>query len=382
MKIVRPIPVTDLNLTTSNVTSPETSAPIYVGATVYALGDRVTHEVASNTVTITNADPAVITWNNHEIPVGGLVNFTTTGTLPTGITAANQYYVKSVTTNTFTIASFTYFEDTAIRTTSAGAGTHTCSYHNHKTYVSLQAANSGHSPRLAASAAWWQEEGASNRWKMFDGSVSSQSVGSTISVKVTYVTAYIPDTLALLNLRGSSCVVKIWDSSASAYVYNQTHSLVIPGVTPQETYTDLLLTGLTATTSAAGWVEVVLSDSVSSKTCAIGAFILGTAVDAGGTEYGAGVGIQDYSVIEEDDFGNYNIVERAFSKTASFQVMVPVADVPRIYRLLSEQRAKKCLYIGSDSYTSTAIYGFPSDWSMLIQYPTYSVLNIDIKGLA
>lgn len=379
MKIVRPVIVTDLNLTTSNVTSPETGAPVYVGATAYAAGDRVTNETNSTTVTITNADPAVITWTGHELPVGGMVNFTTSGTLPAGITAGTQYTVKSVTANTFKIAN--PVTGAIIRTTSAGSGTHTCVYHNHKTYVALQATTGNH-PRLAASAAYWQEEGASNRWKMFDGSVSSQTVGSTISIKITFNTSNSPDTLALLNISGTSCVVKIYDSWDASYVYNQTHSLIVSGVSPQETASDLLLTGLTATATGAGWLEVVLSDAVSINMCAIGALLFGVAVDAGGTEYGASVGIQDFSIIEADDFGNYNVTERGFSKTASFQMMVPVADVPRVYRVLTEQRAKKCLYIGSDSYTSTAIYGFPSDWSMLIQYPTYSVLNIDLKGLA
>lgn len=379
MKIVRPIIVTNLNLTTSNITSPETAAPLYVGATTYALGDRVTQETAANPVTMTLADPTVITMTAHEIPVGGFINFTTTGAMYTGITAGTQYVVKSVTTNTFTIA--VAATGIVVRTTGSQSGTHTCVYHIQKTYVSLQAANTGRNPRAAASAAWWQVEGDSNRWRMFDGSVTSQTTGATISIILTFNTNSQPDTLALLNIRGTSCVVKIWDTSAATYVHNQTYSLIASGITPQETVSDLLLVNLTQTTTADGWIEVVLSDAVAANMCAIGALVFGEAVDAGATEYGASVGIQDFSVIEVDSFGIYNVVERAFSKTASFQVMVPVADVPRVFRILSEQRAKKCLYIGSDSYTSTAIYGFPSDWTILISYPTYSILNIELKGL-
>lgn len=383
MKIVRPLVVSDLNLTTSNVTSPETGVPLYVPATVYALGDRVTQELAVGTVTITIASPAVITLAAHELNVGDLVNFTTTGALPTGITAGTQYIINSVTTNTFTIANAGPNQDASItiRTSGSQSGTHTVSVHIHKTYVSLQAANSGNTPRKASSSAFWQEEGASNRWKMFDGSVSSQTIGSTISIKITLAVTSAIDTIALLNIQGTSCIVKIYDVGNATYVYNTTHSLIVSGVTPQETHSDLILTSLPPTVTGDVWIEIALSDAVGVNMCAIGACLFGTAVDAGDTEYGTTIGIQDFSVIEQNEFGNSYVVERGFSRTASFQIMVPAASVPRIYRILTEQRAKKCLYIGSDSYTSTAIYGFPSDWSVVIKYPTHSVLNIDIKGL-
>ena len=58
----------------------------------------------TSTVTITIASPGVVTWNNHGLVNGCIVQFTTTGTLPTGITAATPYYVVKMTTNTFQIS--------------------------------------------------------------------------------------------------------------------------------------------------------------------------------------------------------------------------------------------------------------------------------------
>ncbi len=386
MKIVRPIIVTDINLTTSNVTTPETGTVSYNAATAYALYDRVTFESPTLLLSgISNASPAVCSSAGaHELSVGTLISFTTTGSLPTGLSVGVQYIITSVTVYTFTFALASNLTKIMIRTSSAGAGTHTCVIHNHKTYLSLQAANTGHSPRLLASAAWWQDEGASNRYKMFDGSVSSQSIGSTISIKITFGSQGIMDTLALLNIKGTSCIVKVWDTFNAVYVYNQTHSLIISGVTPQETVSDLILTSMTSPTTGAGWLEVVLSDADSTKMCAIGALLCGMAVDTGDTRYGASGGIQDFSIIEADDFGNYTIVERGFSKRASFTVMVAKANIARMFRILSEQRAKKCLYIGSDDadYTMTAIYGFPDDWSIVLDYPSHALLNIDLKGLS
>jgi hypothetical protein len=379
--IVRPIIVTDACLTTSNVATPETGTVAYNAATTYGLNDRVTFETGTIAVTISNASPAVCTTATaHELEVGTLVSFTTTGALPTGLTVGYQYVITSKTAYTFTLSFLSPIYKIPVITSSAGAGTHTCVIHYHKTYVSLQASNTAHSPRLAASATWWQEEGATNRYKMFDGSVSSQSVGSTISIKITSNQGLM-DTLALLNISGTSCVVKIYDTDAVAYIYNQTHSLIVAGITPQETVSDLLLVDLPTPSTGAYWLEVVLSDAGPFNTCAIGALICGLEVDAGTTQSGIDTGIQDYSIIEANEFGNYGITERAYSRTASWTSKVPLTSKARIYRILSEQKAKRTLYVGNTTDTTTAIYGFPDDWNFTSHDDdTSALLNISLKG--
>lgn len=77
----------------------------------------------SGAVTITNASPGVVTWNAHGFSVDMPVVFSTTGALPTGLTAGVTYYIKSVTANTFTVAASP--GGLAINTSSAGSGTHT-----------------------------------------------------------------------------------------------------------------------------------------------------------------------------------------------------------------------------------------------------------------
>ena len=61
---------------------------------------------STTTVTITIASPAVVTWTSHGLAPNSPVVFTTTGALPTGITAGTEYYVigSSITTNTFQVA--------------------------------------------------------------------------------------------------------------------------------------------------------------------------------------------------------------------------------------------------------------------------------------
>jgi hypothetical protein len=80
---------------------------------------------ATSTVTISNASPAVISWTAHGLSVNQPVIFTTTGALPTGLTAGTTYYVISAGfgANAFEVSATV--GGSAINTSSAGSGTQT-----------------------------------------------------------------------------------------------------------------------------------------------------------------------------------------------------------------------------------------------------------------
>jgi hypothetical protein len=57
----------------------------------------------SAVVTMTIADPCVVTLASHGLIDGTAVLFTTTGATPTGVTAGTYYFTRSVSTNTFNL---------------------------------------------------------------------------------------------------------------------------------------------------------------------------------------------------------------------------------------------------------------------------------------
>lgn len=84
--------------------------------------------VPTATVTISQDDPGVVTWNGHGLLAGQPVVFETTGQLPTGLTAGQVYYViaAGLTADTFSVS--TEPSGTAVDTTGSGAtGVHTAS---------------------------------------------------------------------------------------------------------------------------------------------------------------------------------------------------------------------------------------------------------------
>lgn len=84
------------NVTATRAYQPEIGSQICVNSNVGF----------SNVVTISIASPAVITLNNHPFKAGHPVKFSTTGALPTGLTAGTIYYVISagLTANTFEVS--------------------------------------------------------------------------------------------------------------------------------------------------------------------------------------------------------------------------------------------------------------------------------------
>jgi hypothetical protein len=77
----------------------------------------------TSTVTMTIAAPGVVSWTAHGLSNGDGVKFTTTGALPTGLTAGTTYYVVSASTDAFSVAETP--GGAAITTSGSQSGTHT-----------------------------------------------------------------------------------------------------------------------------------------------------------------------------------------------------------------------------------------------------------------
>ena len=79
--------------------------------------------------TMTIAAPGVVTWTGHTLRESWPVKFTTTGALPSGLTAGTTYYLKSVTTDTFRLAATPGGSD--ITTYGSQSGVHTAIFSPH-----------------------------------------------------------------------------------------------------------------------------------------------------------------------------------------------------------------------------------------------------------
>jgi len=256
----------------------------------------------------------------------------------------------------------------------------------HKVYESLRATNLNHDPTTdTSSPPYWIEVSPTNRWKMFDTSNSTQTTNSN-TIVVTLTPGKVINSVVLLNLEGTSVRVKLTDP-VEGLVYDKTVSLLNNGninnwynyfFNPIQRRTAVTLTDLPA--YGAGVVEITITNTGLTAKC--GVCIIGAVQYIGeGINLGASIGIQDYSRKEKDDFGNYQLIQRSYSKKAKFSMAVLNEQIDALQDLLASLRTTPCVWIGDDRYSSTIIYGFYKDFDITIAYHLVSDCNLEIEGL-
>jgi hypothetical protein len=240
----------------------------------------------------------------------------------------------------------------------------------------------------------WSRISATNRWKLFDMIVAPDraTVGTTVSASVwgagtvwetgtkwdsssysSMMVTILPgeiDTAALMNVDSTSIRFVMTDPSAGE-VYNETK---IPSVT---TAYNAIYSDLPAYPNATLQVNVRNTGG----SVAAGELIVGKAKDIGKALYGLGVGLVDYSAKEADAFGNFTILERAFSKRMDVNFTMPIATHSGILRLLEKYRSVPLVWIVSDLYSTTIAYGFYRDLKVTVSNPSFASGSLSIEGL-
>jgi hypothetical protein len=259
----------------------------------------------------------------------------------------------------------------------------------HNVYESLVDSNTGHNPlddKQAPSGVpqYWILVGKTNRWKMFDNSNSSQTVKAD-SIEIELHIARRPNSVALLNVEAANIEIIMKDAN-DVEVFNETFSMVESSGDPSyynwffqqiQRRTDLFVDGLPPV--AGGKVFINILNPGEDAKC--GTCVVGYAEKFGETQLGAEVGIIDFSVKRQNEFGDYEVLERAYSREGRFPVFVRNSVIDRMQTLLAERRAAPTLYIAAELYSCTYIYGFYEDMANIIQYNDYSLFNIRVIGL-
>ena len=230
----------------------------------------------------------------------------------------------------------------------------------------------------------WLDIAPSNKWAMFDGEISTATTKST-SLTVVLKPGYV-NSLALFGLVGSNLAVTVRDALAGNIVYTLSQDLdgtIIADwyqyfFEPVVQLAEVVLTDLPPYGDA--HITVVLTGT---GTVECGICLAGTFYTLGDTQYGASVGIIDYSRKETDAFGVTTFVRRAYSKRMSAKLMLDNVQMNKVQRVLADLRATPCAWIGADdvTYAPLVVYGFYKDFSIEVAYPTASYCSLEVEGL-
>ena len=286
----------------------------------------------------------------------------------------------------YTITESVVTSDVAITETLWTAGTYTAGdqrYYGIILYEAISTTTDRPDIGAALATPTWLNIGNINKFKMFDGKTDSPTTDTTEMV-VSVELAGIVNAVACLNLLGQTIKVDVIDS-VDGNVYSETKTLIEDLVVtnwyqyffePYSLKPDIVFLDLPAYPAAE--VKLTLTGSGAIE---FGEAVLGQLVNIGTSVFGTSVGINDYSRKDTDDFGNFIITERRYSKKADFDVVIEPIDVTKAQLTLASLRATPAVYVGTEEYQSTIIYGFYSGFNIILSNYAIAEATITIEGL-
>jgi len=152
------------------------------------------------------------------------------------------------------------------------------------------------------------------------------------------------------------------------------------GVVSMTSATDYVTTALTS--YANPQITVIVAKST---TAYCGEIIIGAAFSLGTSLQNPKIGIDDYSIVETDEYGNFTITERAYAKKLTGESYFLNTSLDSIAAHITANRATPVVYIYNPStlsYSCMIIYGFPKTWEIAPHnMRDYSLLSIEFRGL-
>lgn len=255
----------------------------------------------------------------------------------------------------------------------------------HKIWESLQGSNTNHDPLTDTSdPPFWLEVSSTNRWRMFDETVNSQTT-ATSSIVVEVQPGAI-NAVGLIELSGASAKVELLDGSTVVYSQTQTidNTILLDWYDYFfEAYDPASALVFENVPSYLGGTVRITIEGPGTVGC--GGAVFGTSYDIGEAQRGAAAGVIDYSRKDTNPFGVTKVLERAYSKRATLSLMVATSRIRRQQALLASLRATPCLWVGvpedAQTYAPLVIYGYWRDFQIEIAYPMKSLCSLELEGM-
>lgn len=252
----------------------------------------------------------------------------------------------------------------------------------HLIYESQADANTGNA---LSDVTKWLVVGATNARAAFDNEIGTATAGASPLVQVMRPGS--TDGIILLDVVARTGAVVMRDGPGGTIVFNRQLDFDATRIervfdwffADQEFMTGMVLTDLPAQYASC---ELTVTLNTTSGDASAGVIKPGRVIDIGPTRLGAKVGIQSRTKLNENDFGNLQIVRRPSSKKGSFTITTEKSRFNIIYRTLKSLDGILCAYIPTSvaGLEEAAMYGLFSDFSIVIEQKKKHVCSLDIKG--
>lgn len=238
---------------------------------------------------------------------------------------------------------------------------------------------------------YWYRIGASERWSVFDkrlGSTPLTKVVESGNTSVSYtIRAGVATGLALLGVSGLEVRITVNDPSLGL-IYDEVIDLAGVGKiknwydyfsTKPRIVRDLALFNLPGFAPLSELTVEIIGGSIT-----LAELVLGQTKTLGITQYAPEFSIIDFSRKETDAFGNFLIMQRAFSKRIDVRCVVMNQDIADITHTLTKLRTTPIVWVPTQNldYESTMlVYGYYKDFKIVIPHPVWADMTLQIEGL-
>ena len=233
----------------------------------------------------------------------------------------------------------------------------------------------------------WLDSGYTNRYRMFDNTLSSVS-SRTGGIEFTLTPNQVINSIALLNVNASTVRV-VMNDSIEGVVYDRTKELrSSSNVIDYYSYFFAPLINLGDLDTAIfldlpnkPTATITVYVSAGSGLVEVGEVVYGMQYVVGRTNYGTAIGIKSYSRKEVDEFGKVTVIKRKNSKYADYDVDIDNVNLASVQRLFADIDSVPCVFIGNPEMEELIVYGFYSDFKATISFPTVSKCTLRVDGL-
>lgn len=232
----------------------------------------------------------------------------------------------------------------------------------------------------------WLDDGYTNRYRMFDNTLSSVS-SRTGGIEFTLTPNQIINGIALLNVNASTVRV-VMNDPVEGVVYDNTKELrSSSNVNDYFSYffapllSENLETAIFLDLPSKPTATITVYVSSGSGLAEVGEVVYGVQSVVGRTNYGTAIGITSYSRKDTDEFGKVTVVKRKNSKYADYDIDIDNNNLASVQRLFSEIDSVPCVFIGNPEMEELVVYGFYKEFKATISFPTVSKCTLRVEGL-
>jgi len=235
----------------------------------------------------------------------------------------------------------------------------------------------------------WLYVSVINSLKPFDGIVGFNPCRKSGTIEYSIVPDAGVNSIVIFNLKGTYLTVKVNGGSPN---YEKTIDLIDKSVVYDwftYFFSDIpelnmiMFNDLVVENPQTDIISIEIGGFEVGET-EVGEIVLGEIEQIGVTKRGVQYSFVDYSRKETDTFGNFNIIERPFTKRVSGDIFVFKEEVLKISSTMSNIRTTPVVWVFSDLpelYSTCVVYGYYRDFSMVLPHLEGVEMSLEVEGL-